>query len=147
MISKSALFGDIQRYIYNPNTPTSVFFHFKDLEAFLNDGQIIKRPKTTQEQKNIIYEYFYKKGFITLDIFSFALNPNNTTKIYFLILILLMLFTVNLQMVNQHIALQLLFYQPLSLRRILIQNFPFFAHRNLYLHQNYVTNQSSTKRI
>jgi len=39
MISESPLFGDVQRYIYNPNTPTSVFFHFKDLEAFLEDGQ------------------------------------------------------------------------------------------------------------
>jgi len=78
MISESPLFGDIQRYIYNPNTPTSVFFHFKDLEAFLDDGQTIKRPKTVQEQKNIMFEYFYKNGFITLDIFPFALNPNHT---------------------------------------------------------------------
>ncbi|MCP4971364.1 MAG: hypothetical protein GY932_12330 [Arcobacter sp.] len=78
MISESPLFGDIQRYIYNPNTPTSVFFHFKDLEAFLEDDQTIKRPKTTQEQKNMMYEYFYKNGFITLDIFPFALNPNHT---------------------------------------------------------------------
>jgi hypothetical protein len=78
MISESPLFGDIQRYIYNPNTPTSVFFHFKDLEAFLKDGQTIKRPKTTQEQKNIMFKYFCKNGFITLDIFPFALNPNHT---------------------------------------------------------------------
>lgn len=78
MISESPLFGDIQRYIYNPNTPTSVFFTFKDLEAFLEDGQILKRPKLIQEQKNIMYEYFYKNGFITLDIFPFALNPNHT---------------------------------------------------------------------
>ncbi len=78
MISESPLFGDIQRYIYNPNTPTSVFFHFKDLEAFLEDDQTIKRPKTTQEQKNMMYEYFYKNGFITLDIFPFSLNPNHT---------------------------------------------------------------------
>lgn len=78
MISESPLFGDKQRYIYNPNTPTSVFFHFKDLEAFLEDGQTIKRPPSTQEQKNMMFEYFYKKGFITLDIFPFALNPNHT---------------------------------------------------------------------
>ena len=78
MISESPLFGDIQRYIYNPNTPTSVFFHFKDLEAFLEDGQMIKRPPSTQEQKNMMFEYFYKNGFITLDIFPFALNPNHT---------------------------------------------------------------------
>ena len=78
MISESPLFGNIQRYIYNPNTPTSVFFHFKDLEAFLDDGEIIKKPKTTQEKKYIMYEYFYKNGFITLDIFPFALNPNHT---------------------------------------------------------------------
>jgi len=51
MISESPLFGDIQRYIYNPNTPTSVFFHFKDLEAFLEDGQTIKKPKLVEEQK------------------------------------------------------------------------------------------------
>ena len=82
MISESPLFGDIQRYIYNPNTPTSVFFHFKDLEAFLDDGQTIQKPKTTQEQKNIMFEYFHKNGFITLDIFPFALNPNHT-KLHF----------------------------------------------------------------
>lgn len=78
MISESPLFGYIQRYIYNPNTPTSVFFHFKDLEAFLDDDQTIVRPQTTQEQKNIMYEYFCKNGFITLDIFPFALNPKHT---------------------------------------------------------------------
>ena len=78
MISEAPLFGDIQRYIYNPNTPTSVFFHFKDLEAFLNDGQTIKRPKIIQEQKKIMFEYFQKNGFITLDIFPFALNPKHT---------------------------------------------------------------------
>ncbi len=78
MISESPLFGDIQRYIYNPNTPTSVFFHFKDLEAFLECGQTIKKPKSIQEQKNIMYEYFCKNGFITLDIFPFAFNPNHT---------------------------------------------------------------------
>lgn len=78
MISESPLFGDIQRYIYNPNTPTSVFFHFKDLEAFLEDGQKIKRPKTAQEKKKIMFEYFCKNGFIILDIFPFALNPNHT---------------------------------------------------------------------
>ena len=60
MISESPLFGDIQRYIYNQNTPTSAFFHYKDLEVFLEDGQTIKRPKTTQEQKSMMYEYFYK---------------------------------------------------------------------------------------
>ncbi len=78
MISESPLFGNIQRYIYNPNTPTSVFFHFKDLEAFLDDEQILVKPKSTVEQKNMMYEYFYKNGFITLDIFPFALNPNHT---------------------------------------------------------------------
>lgn len=78
MISESPLFGDIQRYIYNPNTPASVFFHFKDLEAFLEDGQTIKKPKIVQEQKRVMFEYFQKNGFITLDIFPFALNPKHT---------------------------------------------------------------------
>lgn len=78
MISESPLFGDMQQYIYNLNTPTSVFFHFKDLEVFLEDGQIIKKPKTIKEQKDIMFEYFYKHGFITLDIFPFALNSNHT---------------------------------------------------------------------
>jgi hypothetical protein len=78
MISESPLFGDIQRYIYNPNTPASVFFHFKDLEAFLEDGQTIKRPRIVQEQKRVMFEYFQKNGFITLDIFPFALNPKHT---------------------------------------------------------------------
>ena len=78
MISESPLFGDIQRYIYNPNTPTSVFFHFKNLEAFLEDGQALIKPTSTVEQKNMMFEYFYKNGFITLDIFPFALNPNHT---------------------------------------------------------------------
>ena len=78
MISEAPLFGDIQSYIYNPNTPTSVFFHFKDLEAFLEDGKTIKRPKIVQEQKKIMFEYFHKNGFIALDIFPFALNPKYT---------------------------------------------------------------------
>lgn len=78
MISESPLFGDIQRYIYNPNSPTSAFFHFKDLEAFLDDGQIIKKPDIVQEQKKMMYEYFVKHGFIALDIFPFALNPSHT---------------------------------------------------------------------
>jgi len=78
MISESPLFGIQQKYIYNPNTPTSVFFHFKDLEAFLNEGQQIKIPQTTQEKKKIMFEYFCRHGFITLDIFPFALNPNHT---------------------------------------------------------------------
>ena len=78
MISESPLFGDIQRYIYNPQTPTSAFFYFKDLEAFFEDGQTIQKPKTTQEQKKIMFEHFQKNGFITLDIFPFALNPKHT---------------------------------------------------------------------
>jgi len=78
MISESPLFGDIQRYIYNPNTPTSAFFYFKDLEAFLKNGQTIKKPKTTQGQKKMMFEYFQNNGFITLDIFPFALNPKHT---------------------------------------------------------------------
>jgi len=78
MISEAPLFGDIQRYIYNPDTPPSVFFYFKDLEVFLEEGQKIKRPKTTQEQKNIMFEYFSNNGFISLDIFPFALNPHHT---------------------------------------------------------------------
>jgi len=78
MISEAPLFGDMQKYIYNPNTATSVFFHFKDLEVFLEEGQQIKRPKTIQEQKRIMFEYFSQNGFITLDIFPFALNPNHT---------------------------------------------------------------------
>jgi len=79
MISESPLFGEHQLYIYNSQTPTSVFFHFKDLEAFLEDGQKLKKGKTTQEKKKIMFEYFYKNGFITLDIFPFAFNPNHTT--------------------------------------------------------------------
>jgi len=78
MISESPLFGDIQRYIYNPNTPASAFFYFKDLEAFLKNGQTIKKPKTIQEQKKMMFEYFQNNGFITLDIFPFALNPKHT---------------------------------------------------------------------
>ena len=78
MISESPLFGNIQRYIYNPNTPTSAFFHYKDLEVFLQDGETLLRPTSTIEKKKIMYEYFYKHGFITLDIFPFALNPNHT---------------------------------------------------------------------
>jgi len=78
MISESPLFGDIQRYIYNPNTPTSVFFHFKDLEAFVDINQIIKKPKSVIEQKRMMFDIFSKNGFLTLDIFPFAFNPNHT---------------------------------------------------------------------
>ena len=78
MISEAPFYGDIQRYLYNPHTAPSVFFYFKDLEVFLKDDEKLVRPKTTVEQKNMMYDYFYKNGFITLDIFPFALNPNNT---------------------------------------------------------------------
>ena len=82
MISEAPLFGDIQRYIYNVNTPPSVFFYFNDLEVFLDNNQKLPKPKTTQEKKRIMFEYFYKNGFITLDIFPFALNPKHTKTHY-----------------------------------------------------------------
>ncbi len=78
MISESPLFGDFQNYIYNPNTPPGVFFHFKDLEVFLDIGQTIEKPKTIIEQKKTMFDLFYKNGFLVLDIFPFALNPNHT---------------------------------------------------------------------
>ena len=78
MISESAFFGDSRTYIYNPNTPPSVFFYFKDLEAFIKEGEILNKPKNSIEQKQIMYKYFRQNGFITLDLFPFALNPNHT---------------------------------------------------------------------
>ena len=78
MISESPLFGEIKRYIYNPHTAPSVFFYFKDLEALLDDGEELVRPRTTVEQKQMMFEKFQQKGFITLDIFPFALNPSHT---------------------------------------------------------------------
>jgi hypothetical protein len=78
MVSESPFFGDSKIYIYNPNTPPSVFFYFRDIEIFLNEDEEIIKPKTTIEQKNMMYEYFRKNGFITLDLFPFALNPNHT---------------------------------------------------------------------
>jgi len=78
MISEAPIFGDIQRYIYNPNTPPSVFFHFKDLEAFLDNNRKLPQAKTVQDKKKIMFDYFCQNGFITLDIFPFALNPNHT---------------------------------------------------------------------
>jgi len=78
MISEAPLFGKEQTYIYNPNTPTTVFFHFKDLEAFFAQKESLEKPKTVEEQKNILYDIFSKNGFLTLDIFPFALNPKHT---------------------------------------------------------------------
>ncbi len=78
MVSESPFFGDSKTYIYNENTPPSVFFYFKDLEAFTKEGENISKPKITIEQKNMMYKYFKQNGFITLDLFPFALNPNHT---------------------------------------------------------------------
>jgi len=78
MIAEAPLFGDKETYIYNQNTPASTFFHFKDLEAFLDEGKSIQKPKTVQEQKTTMFEYFHKNGFIVLNLFAFALNENHT---------------------------------------------------------------------
>ena len=77
MISESPLFGDIQKYIYNINTPPSSFFYFQDIKAFPNCENIIQ-PTTVQEQKKIIINEFQKNEFLILDIFPFALNSKDT---------------------------------------------------------------------
>jgi len=77
MISESPLFGNIQKYIYNINTPPSSFFYFQDIEAFPNCENIIQ-PTTIEEQKKIMLNEFKKNGFLILDIFPFALNQKDT---------------------------------------------------------------------
>lgn len=59
MISESPLFGDIQKYIYNINTPPSSFFYFQDIKTFPNCENIIQ-PTTVQEQKKIMINEFQK---------------------------------------------------------------------------------------
>ena len=78
MISESSLFGDIHKYIYNKNTKPSSFFYYKDLEAFPTFNNI-KKPNSTQEQKEIMLNEFIKNGFLILDLFPFSLNEKDTT--------------------------------------------------------------------
>ncbi len=78
MISESPLFGNLENYIYNADTPPSAFFHFNDLEVFLHTGQTIEKPEEAYKQKQIMLDLFCKNGFLILDIFPFALNPKHT---------------------------------------------------------------------
>jgi hypothetical protein len=78
MISEAPLFGDKQTYIYNINAKPSAFFHFNDLEAFSTYHEIVQNPQNPIEKKKIMLKHFIKNGFLILDIFPFALNPNIT---------------------------------------------------------------------
>ncbi len=78
MISEAPLFGDKQTYIYNINAKPSAFFHFNDLEAFPTYHEIVQNPRKPVEKKKTILDHFIKNGFLILDIFPFALNPNIT---------------------------------------------------------------------
>ncbi len=77
MISEAPLFGNIERYIYNPETAPSSFFHYNDLEAFPYIDRLESRA-TIKEQKEKMFLEFKKMGFIILDLFPLALNQSDT---------------------------------------------------------------------
>ena len=78
LISEAPLFGKKQTYIYNINARPSAFFHFNDLQAFSTYHEIVKVPHSPVEKKQVMLKHFIKNGFLILDIFPFALNPNIT---------------------------------------------------------------------
>ncbi len=73
MIAEAPLWGEVKKYIYNPQINNSQFFYRSDL------GDIINR--------NIIDKADFIKvcneiGFLVVDISPFPLNPNNTAVNY-----------------------------------------------------------------
>jgi len=69
MIAEAPLWGEVKKYLYNPQINNSQFFYRSDL------GDIINR--------NIIDKADFIKvcneiGFLVVDISPFPLNPNNT---------------------------------------------------------------------
>jgi len=78
MLSEAPLFGHKQTYIYNPDSPPTPFFHFNDLEAF---GCILPKKNSwsnPQARKSFLIKQMGVKGILVLDLFPYALNPNDT---------------------------------------------------------------------
>lgn len=73
MISEAPLFGDKQKYFYNPNSQFSSFFYFKNIEAFN-----IKYSKEDYNKKEFVLEHLNQKGFLILDLYPLALNKYDT---------------------------------------------------------------------
>jgi len=78
MVSESPLFGENETYIYNKNTKPTSFFRFNDMKYLPNYENVIK-PDSIYETKEVMINQFIKSGFITLDIFPFPLNEQDTS--------------------------------------------------------------------
>ncbi len=82
MLSEAPLFGSKQAYIYNPDSPLTAFFRFNDLRAIMGTDSIPMSFDPVVSQKSFFLDCLVKHGFLILDIFPFALNPEDTA-IYF----------------------------------------------------------------
>jgi len=74
MISEAPLFGKNKNYFYNLDTKFSSFFNFNDIIEVLD----IQCEKEDYNNKEFAINALNKKGFLILDIFPFALNPEIT---------------------------------------------------------------------
>jgi hypothetical protein len=76
LLSEAPLFGNSRRYFYNAATPFGAFFHLRDAEAILGSGFAKERTG-----KEFILTELARAGFIILDLFPFALNPDDTPSV------------------------------------------------------------------
>jgi hypothetical protein len=83
MLSEAPLFGDDERYFYNPTTRFGAFFHFNDAEAILGEGfGNGMNFNCLEEKKQFLLRELAKAGFVVLDLFPFALNKSDTSISY-----------------------------------------------------------------
>jgi hypothetical protein len=79
MLSEAPLYGVKQTYIYNPASPPTAFLHFNDLRALLGTDCMPAHFDSAASQKSFLLDCLIDNGFLILDIFPFALNPEDTT--------------------------------------------------------------------
>jgi hypothetical protein len=69
MIAEAPLWGQVEKYIYNPKTSNSHFFYRSDLGDILN--------KNIEDKQDFI-KICNEIGFLVVDISPFPLNPKET---------------------------------------------------------------------
>ena len=78
MFSEAPLFGEKKAYIYNPDTKPSSFFYFNDLIPIVGHSNFQSNFKTPESKKTFLIHTMAENGFLILDVFPFALNPQST---------------------------------------------------------------------
>ncbi len=84
VLSEAPLFGRKKRtYFYNPKAKPTSFFYFNDAEAVAGkgfaDGEIFPSPK---KRKEFLIQTLTSHGVLILDLFPYALNPDDTAVNY-----------------------------------------------------------------